>query len=69
MNIIIEGQRFPGVNVVSWDEGREIILGRNMLNRLVLLLDGPGQTTDVLSQRPKAGRLLRESAEALVEPV
>ncbi|MCS6909138.1 MAG: aspartyl protease family protein [Anaerolineales bacterium] len=69
VDLIVEGQRLPNINVIALSSSSEIILGRNVLNRLVLLLDGPGQTTDVLSQRPKAGRLLRESAEALAGPV
>jgi hypothetical protein len=27
-------------------------LGRNILNQLILLLDGPGQQTDILERRP-----------------
>lgn len=52
----------PGVEVVGIDEDdieveddREIVLGRNVLNQLILLLDGPNQQTDVLERRP--GRL------------
>ena len=52
----------PGVEVVGIDEDdieteddREIVLGRNILNQLILLLDGPSQQTDVLERRP--GRL------------
>lgn len=68
VDLIVEGQRLPNINVIALSGFTEIILGRNVLNRLVLLLDGPGQTTDVLSQRPKAGRLLRESLEVAAEP-
>ena len=52
----------PGVEVVGIDEDdieteddREIVLGRNVLNQLILLLDGPSQQTDILERRP--GRL------------
>jgi hypothetical protein len=31
---------------------RAIILGRNVLNRLILLLDGPNELADVLERRP-----------------
>lgn len=31
----------PGVFVVGDDQGDEIVLGRNVLNKLVVLLDGP----------------------------
>ncbi|CAG0945561.1 hypothetical protein ANRL1_02434 [Anaerolineae bacterium] len=43
----IGGIGFPGIYVVG-DRGDEIILGRNVLNKLVLFLDGPAQQTDVL---------------------
>ncbi len=49
----------PGIEVVGLDEDdieaeedREIVLGRNVLNQLILLLDGPHQQTDVLERRP-----------------
>ena len=35
----------PGVYVVGDEQGDEFILGRNFLNRLRLLLDGPGLTS------------------------
>ena len=44
----------PGVEVVGDQHSRqEILLGRNVLNKLLLLIDGPQQTTDVLAQRPR----------------
>jgi predicted aspartyl protease len=46
----IEDLRLPNVEVVGDDEGDEIILGRNVLNRLRLLLDGPAGTVDVLDR-------------------
>ena len=49
----------PGVEVIGIDEDdieaeedREIVLGRNVLNQLILLLDGPNEQTDVLERRP-----------------
>jgi len=48
-----------GVEVVGIDEDdieteddREIVLGRNVLNQLILLLDGRSQQTDILDRRP-----------------
>lgn len=41
VDIRVGGLRFPAVEVVGDDQSREIILGRNVLNRLKLLLDGP----------------------------
>ena len=43
----------PGVLVVGDDYGTEVILGRDILNKLILLLDGQGSETDVFEQRPK----------------
>lgn len=40
--------RLPGIEVVSDDWGDQIIIGRNVLNRLRLRLDGPGQATAML---------------------
>ncbi len=39
----------PGAYVVGDELGKEIILGRNVLNRLCLLLDGPAALTQLLS--------------------
>jgi predicted aspartyl protease len=40
---------FPGVYVVGDELGQEAVLGRNVLNRLRLLLDGPAALTQILS--------------------
>ncbi len=40
--------RLPNVFVVGDEQDSEIVLGRNVLNKLRLLLDGPANTTDVL---------------------
>ena len=37
----------PGMVVAADREGRELILGRDVLNRLRLLIDGPSQVTQV----------------------
>jgi predicted aspartyl protease len=37
----------PDVEVVGDEAGEEIILGRNVLNRLKLLLDGPRERTEI----------------------
>jgi hypothetical protein len=44
-----------GVEVVGVEDeelDQEIVLGRNILNQVILLLDGPHQQTDVLDRRP-----------------
>jgi predicted aspartyl protease len=38
----------PGIEVVGDDAADDILLGRDALNKLRLLLDGPGQRTKVL---------------------
>ena len=46
----------PGMEVIgidSEDEEQEVILGRNVLNLLILLLDGPQQQTTILERRPR----------------
>jgi hypothetical protein len=43
---------FPGIQVVAYD-GNEIVLGRDVLNKLRLLLDGPAETTEMLESKPK----------------
>ena len=44
----------PGVEVAGIDDEteQEIVLGRNVLNQLILLLDGSHLQTDVLERRP-----------------
>jgi hypothetical protein len=44
----IEDKHLVGVYVVGDEVNEEIILGRNVLNKLALLLDGPAQQTAVL---------------------
>ncbi len=50
VDVIIDELRLPGIFVVGDEQGDEIVLGRDVLNRLQLLLDGPAQTTDVLTR-------------------
>lgn len=38
----------PAVEVVGDERGNEIVLGRNVINKLRLLLDGPATTTEVV---------------------
>lgn len=39
--------RLPAVEFLADDVESEIILGRNALNKLVMLLDGPGQELEI----------------------
>jgi len=51
VDLEIAGQRLPAVEVVADDLGEDVLLGRNVLNKLILLLDGPRIQTDVLNRR------------------
>jgi predicted aspartyl protease len=45
--------RLPAMRVTSDDRGNEIILGRDVLNKLQLRLDGPAHTTEILATKLK----------------
>ena len=49
----VVGQRLPGVEVIADDQSNDVLLGRTVLNRLILLLDGPGRRVDLLAHRPR----------------
>lgn len=48
VDIEIDDLILPGIWVVGDELGEEVVLGRNVLNCLRLLLDGPAATTEVL---------------------
>ena len=48
LDLQIGDVRLPSVVVAGDPETEEIILGRNVLNKLALFLDGPAQQTDML---------------------
>lgn len=52
VDLEVAGYNFPGVEVVADDQGKQVLLGRNLLNRLLLLLDGPRNQVDILLRRP-----------------
>ena len=52
IDLEIGNQIFPSVEVVADESGSVVLLGRNVINLLTLLLDGPHRQTDVLSRRP-----------------
>lgn len=49
----VAGHNLPGLEVIADDLATDILLGRNALNRLILLLDGPEGEADVLLNRPR----------------
>ncbi len=53
-NGILPGIEVAGIDEddIETEEDREIVLGRNVLNRLISLLNGPDQQTDILERRP-----------------
>jgi predicted aspartyl protease len=53
VDLDIAGHRLPGVEVVADDHAADVLLGRNVLNRLILLLDGPDGMAEVLPHRPR----------------
>jgi len=46
----------PAIEVAGDTTNAEIVLGRDVLNHLLLLIDGPGLTTDVLERRPRIAK-------------
>lgn len=61
VDLEIEGQRFPGIEVIGDPHGATVLLGRNILNRLNLLIAGPEECTALVSPTATA-RLLRDTA-------
>ena len=47
LDIEIANSRYPDIDVVADDKDNEIILGRNLLNKLVLTLNGPKQELEI----------------------
>jgi len=48
VDIELGNLRLPGVFVVGDEQSSEIVLGRNVLDKLRFLLDGPANLTDDL---------------------
>lgn len=44
----------PGIEVVGDLHGETVLLGRNVINKLLLLIDRPRLSTDLLTRRPSA---------------
>ena len=57
VDIHIGDLTLPNVIVVGDEHGDEIVIGRNILNGLILLLDGQRRLTDLLERRPNLRRL------------
>jgi predicted aspartyl protease len=50
VNLQIGALNLPSIYVVGDEQGNELILGRDVLNQLCLLLDGPGKVTQLCSR-------------------
>ncbi len=50
VDLELDDLRLPNIFVIGDEQGNEIILGRNIINKLRLLLDGPTNLTDVVPQ-------------------
>lgn len=53
IDVHIDAWTMPSVDVIADPRGAEIILGRDILNKLWLKLDGPAQTVEVANRRPR----------------
>ena len=53
VDLQIAGHNLPGIEVIADDMSEDVLLGRNALNRLILLLDGLAGQADVLSRSPR----------------
>lgn len=47
VDLQLETLTLPGIYVVGDDQGEEIILGRDLLNRLRIILDGPHRVSQI----------------------
>jgi predicted aspartyl protease len=52
VDLHIESLTIPGVLAAADDLGTEVLLGRNVLNKLILLLDGRAGQTETFETRP-----------------
>ncbi len=53
VDIHVDSPVLPGAIVVADDYGTETIIGRNVLNKLILLLDGQRSEIELFDRRPK----------------
>lgn len=60
IDLEVAGERLPGIQVVADDQDDHILLGRNVTNKLILLLDGLGLQSDVLTRRPRRLSIARK---------
>lgn len=54
VDIAIGALRLPAIDVIADTENQEVVLGRNVLNKLLLLMDGPRTMLDILEYSQSA---------------
>jgi len=47
LDVGIAGVRLPAIEIVADDQGDEVIIGRDVLNKLRITLNGPKQIVDI----------------------
>ncbi len=52
VDVSVADEKLSAVEIIADPYGTEILLGRNILNRLILLFDGLRLQTDILTRRP-----------------
>lgn len=50
LDLEVAGSLLPGIYVAENERRNEVLLGRDVLNKLVVLLDGPAQFDEVLDE-------------------
>ena len=48
LNVGVEDLRLPLVEIIADELGDEVILGRNVINKLIMILNGREQTLEIL---------------------
>lgn len=53
VDLEIAGELLADIEVAADQLSTSVLLGRNATNKLILLLDGPRELTDILTRRPR----------------
>jgi hypothetical protein len=54
VDIRIGDETLPGMEVVADQHGEHVLIGRDVLNRLMIFIDGPNLSTSLLSRPPRS---------------
>lgn len=55
----VNGVVLPAIEVASDTVNADLVLGRDIVNHLLLLIDGPGLSTELLARHPRGFRRVR----------